>query len=256
MSVDTAFWITGVVLEVAVVTLLVYRRVTRLLPVFSVYVAWSLFSDLGMFLIRRWYPQGYLQVFIVELWIDSAVQFCVLVELTWAVLRPHRAILPKATVYVLAIVILLVGAALWPIAGRVVPQGPGPEWHLLMRLQQTFSTLRILVFLVLAAGSQMLALGWRNRELQVATGLGFYSLVSLGVAMVKTHHLSIAAYQNADRLVVASGVAYLLYWTICFAQKEAPRQQFSPKMQNLLYSVATTARAGRVALEDMGKAKR
>ena len=43
------------------------------------------------------------------------------------------------------------------------------------QLQHTVSILRILFFLVLAGGSQLLSIGWRDRELQVATGLGFYS---------------------------------------------------------------------------------
>lgn len=256
MSVDTAFWIAGVGLEATVVTLLIYRRIARLLPIFTLYIAWSLLSDLGMFAIRQWYPQQYLPLFIDEIWLDSALQFGVLVELSWSVLRPHRSILPRATVYFLAGVILLVGGALWPVTGKIALPGATPEWHLLMRLEQTFSSLRILFFMVLAALSQVLALGWRSRELQIATGLGFYSLVSLGAVLVHTHHTSIAVYQNVDRIVVASGVAYLLYWVFCFGQTEAPRQEFSPKMQNLLFTVAGTARASRVALDEIGKSKR
>ena len=40
------------------------------------------------------------------------------------------------------------------------------------------------------------------------------------------------------------------------AQQEAPRQEFTPLMQNLLLTVAGTARAGRVSLKEDRTSKR
>ena len=125
------------------------------------------------------------------------------------------------------------------------------ELHLLLRLQQTFSILRVVFFLVIAGSSQVLALGWRNRELQVATGLGFYSLVSLGATMLHAHQSAASRYHLVDQFVAASYFCSLLYWTVSFAQKEAPRQEFSPRMQSFLLAVAGTARLTRVALSDV-----
>jgi hypothetical protein len=257
VSVDTAFWLTGIVLEAAVVALLFHRQIFRVLPVFTFYVFWGLLTDLGMVAVQRWYPPSvYLRLFIVQLSIDSILQFCVLVELVWSVLRPYRSVLPRFSIFVIGALILLAGAAMWPISGTLALPGATPEWTLLSRLEQTSSALRILFFLLIAGGSQVLSLGWRSRELQVATGLGFYSLMSLGAAFLHSHHATIEFYRNVDRLVVATGFCSLLYWALCFAQKEAPRQEFSPKMQSLLFTVAGTARATRVALEEVGKSKR
>jgi hypothetical protein len=257
VSVDTAFWLTGIVLEAAVVALLFHRQIFRVLPVFTFYVFWGLLTDLGMVAVQRWYPPSvYLRLFIVQLSIDSILQFCVLVELVWSVLRPYRSVLPRFSIFVIAALILLAGAAMWPISGTLALPGATPEWTLLSRLEQTSSALRILFFLLIAGGSQVLSLGWRSRELQVATGLGFYSLMSLGAAFLHSHHATIEFYRNVDRLVVATGFCSLLYWAFCFAQKEAPRQEFSPKMQSILLSVAGSARSSRIALEEMGKSKR
>jgi len=257
VPVDTAFWLVSIALEAALVAVLLQRRVFRVLPVFTLYILWGMLSDLVMFAVQRWYPPSlYLRFFIVQMSVDTLLQFSVLVELAWSVLRPYRSVLPRSSIFVIGALILLAGAAMWPISGTLALPGATPEWTLLSRLEQTSAALRILFFLLIAGGSQVLSLGWRSRELQVATGLGFYSLMSLGAAFLHSHHATIEFYRNVDRLVVATGFCSLLYWTFCFAQKEVPRQEFSPKMQSILFSVAGSARSSRVALEEIGKSKR
>jgi hypothetical protein len=152
--------------------------------------------------------------------------------------------------------ILALGAAIWPFA--VIPgfNNWPPQWHLLMRLEQTTAILRILFFLALAGGSQLLSIGWRNRELQVAAGLGFYSLVSLAVAMVQTHLTLGSQYTHLNQVEVASYIGSLLYWVVSFSQKEAARREFTPQMQSLLLAVAGSARSTRIALAESAAAKK
>src|SRR6202043_2081178 len=129
-------------------------------------------NDLAMSLIQRRYPSHFLQVFIVQLCIDSALQYGILVELTWCVLRPVRSSLPRGTVAGISLFILGLGATVWFLCdGQSFLSFP-PQWHFLACVQQTTAILRIAFFLAIAAGSHFLALGWRDRELQVATGLG------------------------------------------------------------------------------------
>ncbi|MGA2672744.1 MAG: hypothetical protein ABSE99_05900 [Terracidiphilus sp.] len=250
MSLDNAFWLTGVVIETAVLGLLLYRRVWQVLPIFCLYCAWDLLGNAGLYAIFRFFPGSYLTAYLVETIVDSVLEFGVLVELAWSVLRPFRASLPRGSLLVVSGLIVAIGAAIWPFA--VIP-GFGnlpPEFHLLMRLQQTTSILRILLFLALAGFSQLLSIGWRNRELQVATGLGFYSFVSLAVAMLHTHQAMGPLYNHLQQIVVAASLCSLLYWVFSFAQKEAERREFSPQMQNLLLAVAGAARSTRMALTD------
>ena len=181
---------------------------------------------------------------------ESALEIGVLVELAWSVLRPFRASLPRGALVVVCGLVLALGAAIWPFA--VIP-GFGnlpPEFHVLMRLRQTTSILRILFFLGLAGGSQLLSIGWRDRELQVASGLGFYSLASLAVAMLHAHLTMGSQYTLLNQVEVGAYLCSLLYWVFSFAQKEAERREFSPQMQGFLRVVAGTARATRVAMAD------
>ena len=108
-------------------------------------------------------------------------------------------------------------------------------------------------FLALAALSQFLAIGWRDRELQVATGLGFYSIISTGAALLLTHPGSLHQFDVVEDFVAFSYFCSLLYWVYSFVQQEAPRQDFSPRMQNLLLTVAGVARSDRLAIEEMRK---
>jgi hypothetical protein len=119
-----------------------------------------------------------------------------------------------------------------------------------MRLEQTNAILRVLFFLVLAGFGQLLSIGWRDRELQIATGLGFYSIVDLAVAMLHTHLTVWSQYAHLNQVVVASYICSLMYWVYSFAQKEAKRQEFTPQMQNLLLAVAGAARSTRAGLAE------
>ena len=84
----------------------------------------------------------------------------------------------------LGLVILAVCAAIWPLARAAEVPDLSRELHRLLHLQQSFSILRILFFLLLAGCSQLLSLDWRDRELQIATGLGIYSMVSVAVSVL------------------------------------------------------------------------
>jgi hypothetical protein len=250
VNLDVILWFSGTVAEAVVVGLLLYRRVWQTLPVFFAYNVWTLIGSTAAYVILHDYHAIYLISYIAAAVVDSALLFGVLVELGLSLLRPIRSSLPRIAPLIVGTLVLAVGGAIWPFASvpgsNNVPHALGVMWH----LQQTFSILRISIFLVLAGGSQLFSIGWRDRELQVATGLGFYSIVSVAVAMLHAHQTVRAQYSHLDRIVVASSICSLLYWFVSFAQKEAERRAFTPQMQSMLLAVAGAARSTRVALED------
>jgi hypothetical protein len=248
---DTIFLLGGVVAEAGLVALFVSKRVFRGFPVFCSYLVWSLFVDLLVYTFRTLSPASYFRVYLLEMIVDSVFQFAVLVELGWSVLRPVRSLLPKQSVLVLALLIALLGALIWPFAGWILPADLGTTGRYYVHMQQTFAILRVVIFLVLAGFSQMLSIGWKNRELQIATGLGFYSLVSLAVAMVHAHQaMEAPQYGYLDQVVTASYLFSLLYWVFSFAQQEAERHEFTPQMQTFLLAVAGAAKSSRINLVD------
>jgi hypothetical protein len=255
VSLDTALLFAGIALEAGAIFVLFRQKITRILPVFSIYLIFSLLNDLGMLLIQKHFPGLYQSAFTVELPLDSVLQFGVLVELAWSVLKPFRSSLPRGALLAIAVLILIAAAAVWPITGATVLHYPA-HWRMLMRMEQTFSILRIIFFLALAGLSQLLAIGWRNRELQVATGLGIYSIASMGAAILHTHAAFVAQFNAIENLAAASYICSLIYWISSFLRKEAPRQEFSPQMQTFLLTVAGAARTNRMAIDDLRKQKR
>lgn len=251
MSLDNTLWLGYILTEVAVVGLLIYRRVWRLLPLFCVYCVWDVLSNTEGYVSAQLFnstSSHYLTTYLIQTAIDSLLQFCVLVELAWSVLRPVRSSLPRYTLVALSVITLLAGAAIWPFAALGgIAQLPA-NVQAVVHLQQTAAILRVLLFLGMAGCSQLLSIGWRDRELQVATGLGFYSIVSLGAAFLSTHQPTLHQYGHLNQIVIGSFLCSLFYWIFSFAQKEAERREFTPQMQNLLLAVAGVARAERTAL--------
>jgi hypothetical protein len=176
------------------------------------------------------------------------LQFGVLVELAWSVLRPIRLSLSRRALIPVGLLVVAAGAAIWPFAGIHGLANYSAAWRNLLHVQQTTSILRIVFFLALAGCSQLLSIGWRDREMQIATGLGFYSLISLAVALLRNHQAMGPIYGALNQVVAASYVCSMAYWVFSFAQQEAERREFTPQMQSFLMAVAGSARSTRLTL--------
>jgi hypothetical protein len=251
LNLDLLLFGSGIAAEFSLILLLIRTRAFRTFPAFFLYVCWSLVSDPLIYLAQTHLsPAAFLRIYLIQLTIDAAMIFMVLVEIAWGVLRPLRASLPKYSWIVIASLIALAGTLLWPIAGLTFPAHLSSAGATLFRLEQTFAILRIVVFLALAGFSQLLLIGWRNRELQLATGLGLYSIISLAVTILHTRQVVGAQYHWLDELVSFSYVGVLIYWAVAFATREAERKEFTPQMRDFLLAAAGTARSTRMALMD------
>jgi len=248
---DTILWQSGVIAEAAVLVLCFRAKLFRLTPVFCAYLGWSLLTDLVFYYVRGHYgDKTFFRLYLPEMILDSVFQFAVLVELEWAVLRPIRASLPRYSIVILAFLVVIAGALIWPVARWTLPGNLTAAGTVFVQLQQTIAALRVVFFIAMAGFSQVLSIGWRNRELQIATGLGFYSMFSLGIALIHAHQSVSHTYHLLDLLGTASYVCSLVYWVVSFAQREEERQEFTPQMRSFLLTVTGAARSARVALAD------
>ena len=243
MSIDSVLTLVSAVSEAVVVVLLLSRKTWRILPIFSLYILWALISDLAAFYFQSYgVSANYLVFYTIMMTVDAILQFTVLVELGWSVLRPIRSSLPRGALVALTVVVAVAGLVIWPLAGITTPEPLTSQGALVFHLNQTFAILRIVCFLVMASFSQLLSIGWRDRELQVATGLGFYSIISLLVTMLDSHHTSTSQSHMLHDAVSLSYVGTLAYWVVSFAAKEYQRKEFSPQMQEFLLLMGGGAR--------------
>jgi hypothetical protein len=230
----------GIVAEVALVCVLLWRRTLKTLPVFTAYVIWGSISDVLVVALRYLGNPHGLHVWVVDTVVDSLFQYCVLIELAWSIVRPLQRSLPRGFLAGISTLIAAVALLAWPFSA--VQSSPAYPRELLLacQFQRSFAVVRIVFFLLLAASSQLLRIGWRDRELQIASGLGFYSLVSLAGSMLHSHQAFALHYYYVD---VAIGWSYLLslsFWIFSFAHQEAPRQEMTDEMQRIIIGVAGT----------------
>jgi hypothetical protein len=106
----------------------------------------------------------------------------------------------------------------------------------------------MLIFAAIAGFAQLLGIGWRNRVLQLATGLSFYSAVELIVSLVGRYH---GDSPSLEATGIVATTLELAYFNWVFATKEAARREFSPQMEQFLVTLAGRARTARTALVRM-----
>ncbi len=250
MSTEVVLWLVGVVTEACLVGLLIYRGVLNRLPVFTSYCIWDV---CGNSLVYLAYSQvsgtTYSTIYFSQSAIDSVFVFCVLVEIVHSVLKPIGNRLAWRASAVIGAALVGIGAIAWWFA--IVPGASAQPRQLrwILDLQQATSITRILFFLTLAASSRLLSLGMGDRELQVATGFGVYSLVSLVIEMVKSHPNLGISFQTLNEAAVATFDALLLYWIVAFSRKDKERKPISPHMQELLIGLAGQARETRSGMQ-------
>lgn len=228
----------GIVAETAVIAVLSWRRMYRSLPIFFFYIVWGVAGDSTLLVLRTLMHSKSLYPFEIEIYVDSFFQYLVLIELAWSTIRPVHRSLPRG--FLLGISILIAAAAVlaWPLSGIKESLDYPRQFLFALHAQRAFAILRILFFAMLACFSQLLSIGWRDRELQVATGLGIYSLVSLGGAMVHSHQSFGLQYYYVDVAVASSYLLSLIYWIYSFAQQEAARREMTPEMRGILVGLA------------------
>ncbi len=235
----------GLVAEVGLFAILLIRRQYKVYPVFFTYIAFNLLSDFGLSALAAAYPPHVVRsANLTLLPLQYLLELGVLFEIAWNVLRPVHVSLPKPTirVFITLIVIALLAGTL--LAGRVHDTG-NRVTDLEATLNLTIGLLRMLIFTATAGFAQLLGIGWKNKVLQLATALSFYSAVDLIVSLAERHAGA------SDTLEPFRALAYLLeigFLIWAFTTKDVVRREFSPQMQQFLVTLAGRAKDARTAL--------
>jgi len=251
LTLDYAIWGGCFAAEAVLIALLLWRGAMRSFPAFLAFVCWGFVGDLLMYAFRAAPPATFFLLYEIQMILDSAMIFAVLVELAWSVLRPVRNSLPRSSWVVIALLIGFAGLLLWPVAGLGAPAYLTAQGQSFFRLQQTFAILRVILFLGMAGFSRLFSIGWKNRELQVATGLGVYSIVSLTITVLHTHQNVGPRYHWLDQVQAGSYLCALLYWVLSFATKEAERRDFAPQMASFMLLVGSRSKVIRTLVTDL-----
>lgn len=253
---DTYLTAVSAVVQASVVIVLIRKRLYREFPVFCVYLVWILSAAFAAtFAASRLEAGLYNHLYFISSLFDAILMFSVLVEMTMSVLKPVRDLLPRWTVFAVAGLIGLISILVWHLASPPGIATLSKISQYIIHFEISSSMLRIIFFVSLAGLSQLLSLGWRDRVVQISTGLGFFSLVSLGVTFL---HMNLGVggqrqndlYHSLDQLVVFAYISSMVYWLVSFSRDVPERKEFTPQMRSFISSLAQSTRSVRLAMSN------
>jgi hypothetical protein len=237
----------GLVAEISLLVILLVRRQYKAYPVFTFYIAFNVLTDVGLEVAFAASPHVGQSIAFLLLPLQYMIDLGVLFEVAWHVLQPVHSSLPPGTirVFVGLIVLAMLGGTLLAWEFR----NSGNQINDIKRpLDLTVGFLRMLIFAVTAGFAQVLGIGWKNKVLQLASALSFYSAVDLIVSLAARHSAGLDAYERIRGLAYVLELGFLIY---AFTTKEVGRREFSPQMEQFLITLAARARVARTALVRM-----
>jgi hypothetical protein len=241
------FSLLGLVAEICLFVVLVARRQYKVFPVFTFYIGFGVLNDIGVATLMVASPHIARSLAFGLLPLQYLIELGVLLEIAWNVLRPVHTSLPQGSIRVfmgaVALALLLGTLLAWHLdeTGKRVEDFRGP-------LDLTVGLLRMLIFAATAGFAQLLGIGWKNKVLQLATALSFYSAVDLLVSLVQRYS---GGSRNLDEIRAVAFALELGFLIWAFTTKEVQRREFSPQMEQFLVTLAGRAKLARTALVRM-----
>jgi hypothetical protein len=254
-DIDGLLWAAGAAGEVALLCILTARQVYRTFPIFFSWLVFVVLLEPTFYwLLHHTSEATYYKVFFALNFPQYLLEAGVLVEIAANVLQPVRRSLPKGLLYFLVGGMVVIGIVAFLFAARLNASTLAHP-RLFQVINAAMAILRLVTFLLIAAFSQLLGIGWRNHVLQLASGLAFYAAVTLIVELAHSHLRAGPDYASQffalDRLRVAGYLCSLSYWCYSFARKEAPRKEFSPQMAQLLVSISGSTKRHSIAARSL-----
>lgn len=250
--------IGGVVLETALIVLLLRKHYFRSLPSFVLYLGLNIIEDPTALILQRFSSHLYTQYYFVITVMDYLLQLLVLWEIARNALRPSSRSLPvKLRPLALILVSVCVVATLGVMGIGNLSLGMGAHTvaaieQALVRISLVLAVLKILLFLCLAGFAQVLGISWKDHVLQLASGFAFFAAVSVYIQYANDHVAHGPSY--LIRIAVLNDIqaaVYLLtlaFWIWAFSRNDAPRKEFTPQMQEVLVTIAQSAKRTRLAV--------
>jgi hypothetical protein len=251
---DLVLWAMTLAGEIALVIFLLAKGTGRQFPIFTSYMIFNLIEDPLAWVLHNGSADIYLRFYFAVTVLDSLLQLLVLLEIAWNVLRPSRKSLPFPILPVATVITLICAIIAASFSPQITLNSLRHGTELFLRITLGLAVLKVLLFAALAGFSQLLGIGWKNRVFQLATGLAFYGVASLFVQLTIQHLQTsnypsyIAHFVVLTEIQSAAYIGTLIFWIWAFSRNEAPRKDFTPQMQEVLVTIAQSAKRTRLAV--------
>ena len=236
-ALDDALWAAGLLGHAVLLVVLLVRSRWRVLPVFSLLVAFEIARTCLLFLVLR---HGSSQQYFLCYWstgfLDYAFQLLLIFELARIALRPTGTWIKDAWK----------SFALWSAVGLAVaiafgmllhpPEMKGLDlWDL--RVTVFTSMLTCEVFLSMSFAANRLGLRQGRYEVAIGQGIGFWSLISLGEQFAHGLLGWDRPFELFSHLRMAVYLVILVYWIGVLWQPEPEQAPLSPEMQRYIVAL-------------------
>jgi hypothetical protein len=212
MTLDKAIPLLGALLLCLLILVLIRKRSFRSFPVFFIYQIWCLSSTLSDRLAASLSQMDYVHYYVLNMSVDALFQFAVLAGLGRAVAQHNRNRSPRW--FLIALLILPAALLLRSLSDWSLPADITKFGIFYVRMQQTLPILLLAFLLALVWWSRLQRFHWPDFALHIASGLGFYFLVCLLVAVIHTHQSQGVQYHWVDQAQSGSYLGVLAYWLL------------------------------------------
>lgn len=231
-------WIIGIVFDVLLLGILSRRDIDRNVPTFLFYCYWTVFCDLGASVYYYCHWKGYLIFYGAQSTIEEIFLISVLIDLARSAVRPLPPPISRGVLGGICFLAIGVGGIFWRLSDSWALLAMNERYHLILRAELTGSLLRVFLLMLIGGlieflGRHHVSIGWGERELQIATGMGVYALASVAQSLATTYQRFLATDMYLA-ISFAVGVVYelcMIYWIVCFLRPqrgipgEAPQRE-------------------------------
>lgn len=220
-------WVVGIAIEILLLGITLRRGIGRRFPTFLIYAYWAVFNDLGAAVYYYNHGKDYLSVYGIQVTVEGLILIAVLFDLARLAVRPLPTIISRGILGFMGFIAIGVGAAFWRLSNTWVLLPPNSRYHFFLREQLTFSFLRVLLLVLIGGLVEFLSrhyirVGWGERELAIATGMGIYALASVAQSLGTTYQrlMAVTTYLEISLAVGIIYVVCLIYWIVCFLRPD------------------------------------
>ncbi len=231
------FWIAGLVLNLALLFVLVFRHRWRQFPVFTTMLTFTLARSIALMVIyQRGSMHWYTVVYSAAYLIDFALQLGVVLEIARILLRPTGTWVQDARSRIATLGLAGIGVA-GLFAWWIAPPGSNVlrTWQVRSNL---FTSMVICeLFIVMAFTASRLGLGWRNHVMAIGQGLTAWSTLMVAKTALESFLGTQIHYLDLEQVRSATYIAAIFWMIVQLWRDEPERKPISPDLHEYILAL-------------------
>jgi hypothetical protein len=241
---DRFLWALGFLGQCGLLAVLIVRRRTATLPVFTALIAMNIVRSIILyFTLGHVSKDQYFYTYWTLAMVDVALQFGLAYQLATHIFQPLGGWAPdvrRSFITAIAGSIAVASLLTWLAA----PPTKTLRLAIFLRVDLFSSVLMTEIFVAMVALSVTLGLPWRTHLARVAQGIGIYSLTGILLDAAHTYfgtHKGVATFNLLTQLQSGLYLVCLGYWTVTLAQSEPAPRKMPEELHNELRALQTRA---------------